>query len=257
MSDDRMQSILKLLERLPVPVVIANPLTAKVLWVNHNLVKMGRGSHPDQFVGKSILDFIKPEQMSKALTDLAAVVAGKSPAPVIYELKKLDGELAAVHVASIPMLYRGHPAMLSLVTDVSERERLIRELAESEERYRLLLDNTPGGIVVTLDREIVFANDSIARAVGFGSAAALIGRDMYEFIAAEEHAAVRDARHEVMRTGAPLAPVPVTLVAVGGARFKTTAGTARISWGGLPAAQTLMHDLPHAVAAGDASDTDG
>lgn len=252
-----MRSVLKLLERLPVPVVIANPLTARILWVNHNLVKMGRGSHPDEFVGKSIMDFIKPEQMSKALTDLAAVVAGKSPDPVIYGLKKLDGELAAVHVASIPMVFRGQPAMLSLVTDVSERERLIRDLAESEERYRLLLANTPGGIMVTLDREVVFANESIAHALSLRSAAALIGRDMYEFVAPEDHAAVREHRHRAMSTGVPTAPMAVTLMAADGTRFRTKAGTARISWGGLPAAQTLMHDLPNPTVASDASDTDG
>lgn len=257
MSQERMQGILKMLERLPVPVVIANPLTAKVLWVNTNLVRIGRGSHPDQFVGRSVLEFIRAEQMSRALIDLAAVAAGKSPKPVIYDLQRLDGERAAVHVSSIPMLFYGQPAMLSLVTDVSDRERLIRDLEQSEERYKLLLDNTPSGIVVVVDRQVVFANNSIARALGLPNAAALIGEDMFDYIAPEFHAPVRDARREVMRSGKPHAAAPVTLVRADGGRFDTTAATARIWWDGILASQTLMHELPiTAEGPRDASATD-
>lgn len=248
MSDTRMQSILKLLERLPVPIVIASPVTAKVLWVNMNLVRMGRGSDPTQFVGKSLLDFVEPEQMSKALVDLAAVAMGKSPNPVIYHLQKLDGERSAVHVASIPMLFHGQPAMLSLVTDVSERERLIRDLAQSEERYRLLLENTPSGIAVVADGRVVFANASLACALGCDQPSELLGRSMYDFIADTQHAPVREARRAVLMTGDPQPAVPVTLVRCDGTTFETTAATTRVYWDGEPATQTLMHELPRCVS---------
>lgn len=249
MNSDRTQAILKVLERLPVPVVIANPVTARVLWVNANLVRMGRGSHPDDFVGKSILDFVRPEQMAKALTDLAAVAAGGSPKPVIYELQRLDGERSAVHVSSIPMLFKNQPAMLSLVTDVSEREQLIRDLAQSEERYRALVDNSPSGIVVVVDREIVFANDALARALGFDGGARLLGSDMYDFIAPEQRTGVREARRGVLQTGKPHPPVEVTFVRRDDTSFTTSVATTRVWWDGQVASQTLIHDLP-AVADG-------
>lgn len=233
----------RLLEKLPVPVVVASPVTGKVLWVNRHLVRLGKGTHPDQFIGKSLFDFIEPRQMARALKDLAAVVARKSPDPVIYYLKNLLGESSAVHVASIPMMHAGQPAMLSLVTDVSERERLIRQLAESDQRYRMLIDSTPSGIVVTVEREVVFANMATAKALGHDTPESLLGRDVYDFIAPEHHAAFRESRKRAVDSGEPQPPVPVTLVSANGTCMETTAATARISWDGLVATQTLMHDL--------------
>lgn len=241
---DRSQAVDRLLDRLPVPVVVASPVTGKVLWVNQHLVKMARGTHAGQFIGTSLFDYIEPRQMARALKDLAAVVAGKSPEPVIYYLKDLAGQSAAVHIASIPIMHTGQPAMLSLVTDVSDRERLIRELAESEHRYRLLMDNTPSGLLVTVHREIVFANSSITRALGIESPEGVLGRDVYEFIASEHHTAFRGARRRAIESGDPQSPVEVTLVGVDGTCLQTTAATVRIRWDGLVATQTLMHDLP-------------
>lgn len=246
MAKDRIDGILKMLERLPVPVVIASPLTGRILWVNSQLLGLAKAGHPDQVVGSSILDFVKAQQQSRALADLAKVALGQSPPPVIYELSKLDGETAAAHVASMPMLYHAQPAMLSLVTDVSVEQRLIRDLAESEERYRELLDNTQSGIVVVVDQEVVYANRSLVRALGLGSLEELVGRSMYDFIAEEFRRPVREARHGVIMSGEPYPPSPVELVRVDGTRLRTSAATTRVRWNGELATQTLMHDLERA-----------
>ncbi len=205
---------------------------------------MARAGHPEQILGKSILDFVKaPGQQGIALGDLAKVALGGSPRPVIYELQRLDGETAAGHVASVPMMFRGQPAMLSLVTDVSDRERVIRELEESEERYRLLLDNTPSGIVVVQDERVVFANRSLARALGYDGTDDLLGMSVYEHIAEEYRKPVRDARRQLMRTGKTIPAAAVELVRRDGERVPTTAVTTLIRWKGELATQTLMHDL--------------
>ncbi len=238
-----MDGILKMLERLPVPVVIANPLTAKVLWANSHLVDMARAKHPDQLVGTSILDFVQPQQQGIALADLAKVALGGSPPPAIYDLKRLDGETAAAHVASIPLLFRNQPAMLSLVTDVSDRERLIRDLADSEERWRTLLDNTPSGIVVVVDDIAAYVNPALARALGFEEPADVIGRAIYDFIDPEMRREVREARRQVIMTGDPLPATQLRMVRLDGTVFETRATVTRVRWEGEVATQTLIHDL--------------
>lgn len=243
MVPDRMAGVLKMLERIPAPVVIASPVTAKILWVNPRLAKMARAGHPDQVVGMSLFDFVDPAQQGVALADLAKVALGQSPPPVIYYLKRLDGETAAVHVASVPIMFGTQPAMLSLVTDVSERERLMREIAESEERWRLLLASTPSGILVVVEDVIAYANDALAQALGLGSADRLVGTSMYDFIALEQRGAVREARRKVLLSGEPAGPLPVTLVRADGSLLETTAATTRVRWDGEVATQTLMHCL--------------
>lgn len=243
MAGNSLQGVLKLLDRIPVPVVIANPVTGRILWVNTQLVRLADASHPDQLVGMSPLDFINIEQRGAALADLAKVALGQSPPPVTYELKKLNGQRASVHVASIPMMYEGQPAMLSLVTDVSEMQELIRRLSESEERYRTLLESMLGGVVVVVDERIVYANSALVRNLGYCELSEIEGRSMFEFIAPEMHEAIRSASAGVLKTGTAFPAAPVTLLRIDGTHLETTAATSRVCWDGAYATQTLMWDL--------------
>ncbi len=249
MSNDRMKAILNLLERLPVPVVIASPVTAKVLWVNSRQVKMAGATHPDQLVGRTLFEFMSASQISEGLRDLAKVALGQSPPPVVYELKGVDGSAAAGHIASIPMMYYGQPAMLSLVTDVTEKERVLRELSESEERYRMLVDHSPSGLVVVdgSTEAIVYANPALVRALGYQFEDELLERSMYDFIPPKDRTSIRESRRSVLQTGR-LATSGLTLVRADGTRLHTEAVSTRVQWNGEPATQTLMHDLGGTIA---------
>ncbi len=240
---DAERAIVKILERLPVPVLIANPVTAKILWVNSRILRMAGVGGADEIVGGSILDYVQLPQASTALADLAKVALGQSPPPVTYQLRKKSGEHAAAQVASIPMVFEGQPAMLSVVTDVSEREDLLRGLAESEERYRQLLETMPSGVVVVVDDAVAYANRALACGLGLDDPGELIGSSLYDFIEPSERKAVREERREVLMTGRPSPASLLTLVQRDGGRVSTTAATSRVHWDGALATQTLMYEL--------------
>ncbi|MDZ4168670.1 MAG: PAS domain S-box protein [Coriobacteriia bacterium] len=243
MTRDPEKPVLRILDKLPVPALVANPVTAKILWANMRLVHMAGATRPDEILGSSILDYIQLPQASTALADLAKVALGQSPPPVTYQLRKRDGQFAAAQVSSMPMIYEGQLGMLSIVTDVSERESLFLKLTESEERYRLLLESMPSGVVVVSGDDIVYANQAIACGLGLDSAQALIGRTMYEFIVEPQRKAVRNARREVLMTGAAFPAAPVTLIRADGSLLETTAATTRVHWEGELATQSLMYDV--------------
>jgi len=236
------EPLLRILERIPLPVVIASPVTAKILWVNRRLLEMYGVESEKALIGSSLLDFIQAPQAAKALADLARVVAGQSPPPVTYQLRRANGEYAAGQVASVPMRFRGHVAMLSFVTDVSERERLVRDLGESEERYRLLLDAMPSGVVVVADETIVYANAALSRALGI-ERTALIGQSAYDYVAEEYRAPVRAARDRMIESGEPMPAIPMELLRADGSRLSTTGSSTVIHWDGRTATQTLLHDV--------------
>ncbi|CAA7617117.1 Signal transduction histidine kinase [Candidatus Terasakiella magnetica] len=77
----------------------------------------------------------------------------------------------------------------------AQHDLTVRELAESEERYRSLIDMTPDAIVVHGQGTILFANPASARVFGAESSAILVGRPVLDFIHAEslQVAAVRIA----------------------------------------------------------------
>ena len=76
---------------------------------------------------------------------------------------------------------------LGIGTDLSEQRRKERQLAESEERYRLLVEDQTDMICMgKLDGELIFANAAFARYFG-QTLQNIIGRNVYDFIAMESH----------------------------------------------------------------------
>ena len=65
-------------------------------------------------------------------------------------------------------------------------------LAQSEERYRTLMEQMPDGVCVHDNGRIVFSNESHWRMLGFDSADEIIGADGFDFIAPESQEAVRE-----------------------------------------------------------------
>jgi PAS domain S-box-containing protein len=233
-------AVLSILERLPQTAVISSAQTGRILWVNSRDINVMRATHPEQLVGRVLLEFIDPAQQATALRDLEAISRGESPPPVIYKLKRLDGGWAWVQIASIPMVFEGGPAMLSLVADVSEQQEALRELEESEQRYRELVQAAPDGIIVVVGDDIAYVNPAAAALVNCPDADALIGRSMYDFIRQDERAGIREARRQLLTKSARLFDAPATLVTLDGAEVPVTARTAFVYWHGEPATQTVL-----------------
>lgn len=235
-----------LLEKLPIPTVVSSAETGLIVWANARDLNVIGATSPQQIIGRNLLEFIAPDQQAIALRDLEAVTRGAAPPPVVYHLNRIGGGIVDVLISSVPILFRGEPAMLSVVVDVSERERELRRSLEAEQRYRALIEASPDGVcVVDRDGIVVFANPALATALGHESAGDIEGTSMYDHISAPEQQPVREARRKVLRTRRPHAAAPVTLICRDGSPLATTAASSYVTWNGEPATQTLMRDLAH------------
>lgn len=243
-----------MLEKLPATAVISDAATGEILWVNSRDLRVVGASSPDQLVGRNLLEFLSPSQHGIALHDIEAIARGESPPPVTYDVRRLDGGWAALQIASVPMRWDARPAMLSLITDLSSQVQAMRDLAESEERYRLLVETAPGGIVVVgHGSEIVFVNPALAAALG-ATPAQLLGRSMYDYIAGDHVKLVRDARRRLLASGESVPASPVVLKRVDGGLVRATAQSTLIAWHGEQATQTVVRDM-EAIASPTGEDT--
>ena len=100
---------------------------------------------------------------------------GDQPSGVVARLgplrhRKKDGTIIDVEQTMHPIEYRGRPALLVTANDVTARNRVLKELRMSEQKYQALIEALPVGILEsTTDGRIVTANAAWRRMFGFAN----------------------------------------------------------------------------------------
>jgi PAS domain S-box-containing protein len=138
--------------------VFANPALPRML-----------GYAQDEFVGLPFAAVVAPESLGLWLQRYEQRV-GDGPEPLgHYELQFLrrGGERLWVELRASRLAYRGRPAVLGLIRDISERVRMQSAQEEELLRRRVLVEESSDGIVV-LDTEgaVCEANASFAAMLG-------------------------------------------------------------------------------------------
>ncbi|MBW1880851.1 MAG: PAS domain S-box protein, partial [Deltaproteobacteria bacterium] len=147
---------------------------------------------------------IAPESSETVRSAFARHMAGEELGAYSYRLLTRSGERIEVENNTRLITFRGQPAILGVVTDVSEYKRTERALRESEQRYRLLVETCPDGITLTdLEGNLVMTNQQAAAIHGFHSAEELLqaGADAFELIAPEDRVRALENARKTLETG--------------------------------------------------------
>jgi PAS domain S-box-containing protein len=129
------------------------------------------GYSREELIGKTIVDLLPPEDVSRLACDRERLLAGGTSV-ADWLLRRKDGAFLPVEV-SAKILADGR--WQGFVRDISERKRLEaqaeesrRELVESEERFRLTMYEAPIGMaLVALDGRFLRVNRVMAEIVGY------------------------------------------------------------------------------------------
>jgi PAS domain S-box-containing protein len=76
--------------------------------------------------------------------------------------------------------------VVAVYMDITDAKRREAEIAESEERYRRVVEGSPDAIMVSCEDTIVYVNDAAVRLFGAGSESELVGRSRRLFRTAGE-----------------------------------------------------------------------
>lgn len=151
-----------------------------IKYVNTSLTKI-TGYTVDELYNTPIMNYIHPDFRSELMIRYEKRMSGLDVSP-IYETvfvlkndKKLEVEINAGLIT-----YQGEPADLAIIRDLSERKRTDRALKESEEKYRILFDESPDSIaIVGLDGIIQDCNKAASR-ISSTSVEEMIGKSYFE-----------------------------------------------------------------------------
>ena len=122
----------------------------------------------------------------------------------------------------------------------AEHDHAVRELAESEERYRSLIELSPDAVVVHGAGTILFANLASAGIFGALNPAQLVGRNVLDLLHPDFHAV---AAKRIVAPPAESGLVEYRLLRLDGTPFDAEIVAANISFHGQPARLLVLRDV--------------
>lgn len=140
----------------------------QVIYVNASMVKM-LGYDTTEILGKVVLDFLT-EQGKATMKSNIELRKHKIASKYECEFVKKDGSTMHASLKAIPQFDEAghHQGSFTVVEDITEQWKLEQALQESEARYRTIINNMQGGVVlVDGTGRAVFANGKAIEILGY------------------------------------------------------------------------------------------
>lgn len=158
-----------LVETSPDAIILSD-LEGRVVAANQKAAEMNGAADPSQLTGMGVYDFIVAEDRPRAADNARRALYGQPVHAVEYRMLRRDGSMFEAELsASVLPGADGRPSgFMAVVRDISERKRAERALRESEERYRLLAENSDDVVFTAdLNNRFTYISPSIQRLQGF------------------------------------------------------------------------------------------
>ncbi|MFZ5787382.1 MAG: PAS domain S-box protein, partial [Acidobacteriota bacterium] len=180
-------------------------LGGRVLFGNLAAARLVGLPTPEAAVGRNLLDFVHPDSIATVRRDLASVRSNRSGYLTEYKALDPSGDGRWVESLGSMIRFRGEPAIIITLRDITDRKRVQEALRESEEKYRALVENSQD-VIGRFDRNCRYlhVNRAIETAIGMRPED-VIGRTHSELGVPDDRASEwDDAVRDVFSTGRQL-----------------------------------------------------
>ncbi|MDR5674657.1 PAS domain-containing sensor histidine kinase [Halalkaliarchaeum sp. AArc-GB] len=130
----------RLIETSPAPINLFDA-SGEIIWGNDAVLDLLGLEIREELVGRSIFDFIHPEDEYTAQQELAEVVEEKrATGPTTMQLHRPDGDTRTIRVSTAPGRYHGRDIGQAVVVDITELEELRESLVAERQFVETALD---------------------------------------------------------------------------------------------------------------------
>ncbi|MBD3311539.1 MAG: PAS domain S-box protein [Candidatus Magasanikbacteria bacterium] len=149
----------------------------KIIFVNRateNII----GYENSELVGKNFINYVAPVDKKNVMKNYALRMAGKKvPANYKLRLTTKSGKEITVEVSAKVIQYEGKKTDMVSVRDITEKNKLRRELKKSESLYRALFESIPDCLkLVDLNGKIIRINDGSISSHKYKSKKSVLGK---------------------------------------------------------------------------------
>jgi len=203
------------------------------------------GYSPRELIGRSFQDLglLDSRDLDQAVGNAFDVLSGKTIMFSTYRFVAKDGTRLFGEVSGVPLTQDGRViGMISVARDVTDRIKAREELRISEERYRLVVENSHEGIFVIQDGMIRFANRKIVERSGY-SKQELSSSPLSLFIHPEDFDMMGEYNRKLLGGEKVPEAASFRLIDSQGAVHWVEARVVAISWEGKPALLYFVIDV--------------
>lgn len=136
-----------------------------------------------------------------------------------------------------------------IAIDLSELKRSEQALAESEERYRQLVELSPNLVGITLDRKVAFLNTAGARMLGAATPEELLGRPVLDFVHPAYRPRAGQRIAQILQAGRPVRFGRETWLRVDGTPIEVEMSACLFRYHNAPAVHIVAEDVTERVRA--------
>jgi PAS domain S-box-containing protein len=160
-------------------MLLINPENGKIIRANR-AAETYYGYTSEEFGNILIyhINSLSKEELEREIRDAGT----RQRSYFLFKHRMADGQIRDVEVHSSPIVFKGEALLFSIIHDITERKKVQDALKNSEQKYRILVENQQDLICQWLpDTTLTFVNESYCRFVGKKSEE-LIGRKWIDFI---------------------------------------------------------------------------
>ncbi len=166
--------------------------------------------------------------------------------PLIYG-KSLLGFLGIHAVRSEKIWPEEIIALLKIVgetvVNALEHKRAQQTLAESEERYRGMVDLSPEAIAVLSEGKIVFVNNAAAKLIGLNSPAEMIGKPLLDYMHPDSRKIANEQAWRALEKGSTEPFIEMQCLRSDGTARDVEAAVVPLTLSGKKAVQVIVRDI--------------
>jgi PAS domain S-box-containing protein len=134
---------------------------------------------------------------------------------------------------------------VQVILDMTKREQLARELSDSEEKFRRLVETSLDGIVLHRDMQLLYVNRACLEMFHYQEPEQMLNRSLLHFVDPQYRQVVDRWQTQLQRKTATLRIFELKGVKKDGSRFDLEGVSFPTTYEGQPAIQTHIRDITH------------